>query len=250
MPRAKRHFISGKGHIWHITHRCHKKEFLLKFKRDKRTWLFWIFCAKKAYGLKILNYIVTSNHIHLLVQDNGEPDVIPRSLHLAAGQTAQRFNRRKKRRGAFWQDRYHATAVDVGTHLVRCIVYVDLNMVRAGVVNHPKEWPFGGYAEIQSSKARYRLIDKQALMKLLRFRDHDELKKAHRSWVEETLKEARLSREEYWTESVAVGSQEFVSGIKQELLERGIGKKIIKGVRICTLQESRFSYPEFFRSKK
>ncbi len=87
-------------------------------------------------------------------------------------------------------------------------------------------------------------------MKLFRFRDHDELKKAHRSWVEETLKEARLAREEYWTESVAVGSQEFVSGIKQELLERGIGKKIIKGVRICTLQESRFSYPEFFRSKK
>jgi len=28
-PRARRHYIPG--YIWHITHRCHKKEFLLKF---------------------------------------------------------------------------------------------------------------------------------------------------------------------------------------------------------------------------
>ncbi len=33
MPRANRHFVSG--HVWHITHRCHKKEFLLKFARDR-----------------------------------------------------------------------------------------------------------------------------------------------------------------------------------------------------------------------
>jgi len=33
MARAKRHFLPG--HVWHITHRCHKKEFLLKFARDR-----------------------------------------------------------------------------------------------------------------------------------------------------------------------------------------------------------------------
>jgi len=30
-------------------------------------------------------------------------------------------------------------------HLIQCIAYIDLNMVRAGVVNHPSEWNFGGY---------------------------------------------------------------------------------------------------------
>ncbi len=29
MPRAHRHFLPG--HVWHITHRCHKQEFFLKF---------------------------------------------------------------------------------------------------------------------------------------------------------------------------------------------------------------------------
>ena len=61
MPRANRYFIPGQ--IWHITQRCHKKEFLLKFKRDRVRWLHWLFEAKKRFGLTVLNYIVTSNHM-------------------------------------------------------------------------------------------------------------------------------------------------------------------------------------------
>lgn len=59
----------------------------------------------------MLNYVVTSNHIHLLVQDQGNSE-IAKSLQLAAGRTGQEYNQRKGRLGAFWQDRYHATAVD------------------------------------------------------------------------------------------------------------------------------------------
>ena len=39
-----------------------------------------------------------------------------------------------------WEDRYHCTMVEDGEHLWNCIEYVDLNMVRAGVVSHPVEW--------------------------------------------------------------------------------------------------------------
>ena len=250
MPRAKRHFLPGRGFIWHISHRCHKKEFLLKFKKDKLIWLAWLSRAKKAYGLRILNYVITSNHIHLLVHDNGTPGAISRSLHLAAGQTGQRFNRRKRRRGAFWQDRYHATAVEQGDHLVRCIVYIDLNMVRAGVVRHPMEWPFGGYLEIQSGKTKYCLIDKQDLMRLFGFQNLKELREAHQSWVEEALQAGRLSREERWTESVAVGSLEFVGIVKKELGDRGIGKQLVGDGRIYMLQETRSNYDTFSRGKK
>ena len=64
MPRANRYFIPG--YTWHITHRCHKQEFLLKFIRDRRKWISWLYEAKKRFGLAVLNYTVTSNHIHLL----------------------------------------------------------------------------------------------------------------------------------------------------------------------------------------
>ena len=80
MARAKRYFISG--YVWHISHRCHKKDFLLKFAKD----------------------------------------------------------------------RYHATAIQTGRHLIQCLVYIDLNMVRAGVVSHSSQWSICGYNEIQNPK--------------------------------------------------------------------------------------------------
>ena len=99
MPRANRYFLPG--YVWHITHRCHQRNFLLKFARDRRRYLRWLFEAKKRFGLCVLDYIVTSNHIHLLVKDTGQ-DVIAASMQLIAGRTAQEYNERKGRHGAFW----------------------------------------------------------------------------------------------------------------------------------------------------
>ena len=128
MTRAKRHYIPG--HIWHITHRCHKREFLLRFSKDRRRWLQWLYVAKKRYGLTILNYMITSNHINLLVVDDSDREIIPRCIQLVAGRTGQEYNKRKNRKGAFWEDRYHATAIEGGEHLFRCIVYIDLHPVK------------------------------------------------------------------------------------------------------------------------
>ena len=113
MARAKRHYIPG--YIWHITHRCHKREFLLKFSKDRHRYLQWLYQARKRYGLKILNYMLTSNHVHLLVVDDGDRDVIPNSMQLVAGRTGQEYNQRKGRKGAYWEDRYHATALSPST---------------------------------------------------------------------------------------------------------------------------------------
>ena len=73
MPRAHRYHLPG--YIWHITHCCHQRAFSLEFKRDRRLWWRWLFEAKKRYGLCVLNYIVTSNHIHLLVKDRGKGEI-------------------------------------------------------------------------------------------------------------------------------------------------------------------------------
>src|SRR6185436_18082783 len=104
--------------------------------------------SRRRFGLCVLDYTVTSNHVHLIVRDRGQ-DEIAASMQLIEGCTAQAYNRRKRHGGAFWEDQYHATAVETGEHLARCVVYVDLNMVRAGVVRHPAQWEVGGYPEIQ-----------------------------------------------------------------------------------------------------
>ena len=137
----------------------------MKFARDRRRWYHWLFEAKKRFGLQVLNFVVTSNHIHLLAVDS-EPQTIAKSLQLIAGRTVHEFNKRKERKGAYWEDRYHATAVEGNDHLIRCLVYIDLNMVRAGVVKHPAEWEICGYNEIQNPPDRYGVIDRLVLHKL------------------------------------------------------------------------------------
>ena len=225
MARAHRHYIPG--HIWHITHRCHKREFLLKYVKDRYRWLQWLFEAKKRYGLVILNYVVTSNHIHLLVYDDQARGVIPKSMQLMAGRVGQEFNQRKHRRGSFWEDRYHATIVEDGDHLIRCIVYIDMNMVRAGVVDHPGQWRHGGYKEIQFPRRKCVLIDYHALIRLAGFDDFMLFQNAHHQWVNSALKQkTNFSRDTQWTQSIAVGGEAFVTGVKRKMRALSVGRRV------------------------
>lgn len=247
MARAKRHYIPGL--IWHLTHRCHKREFLLKFARDRERWLFWLFQAKKKYNTCILNYALTSNHIHLLVFDKNKRRSIPSTMNLVEARTAQEYNQRKKRRGAFWEDRYHATAVESGSHLIQCMIYIDLNMVRAGVVNHPEEWAFCGFREIQSSKQRYTLIDVSTLIKLLNLENRDHCRKIYKDWIDRAVQAKKLSRESKWTESIAVGSKEFIEKVRSELKHKARGREIIEENESYHLRETQVSYKTNFDPK-
>ena len=64
MARANRHFIPG--HVWHMTHRCHKREFLLKFSKDRNRWIELLFEVKKCHQLSILNLglVLSSSKVH------------------------------------------------------------------------------------------------------------------------------------------------------------------------------------------
>ena len=68
---------------------------------------------------------------------------------MVAGRTGQAYNRRKGRKSAFWEDRNHATALETTEYLTQSLWYVDLSLVRAGVVAHPEQWPESGYREVQ-----------------------------------------------------------------------------------------------------
>ena len=193
--------------------------------------------------------MVTSNHIHLIVYDKEGEQVIPKSMQLVAGRTAQQYNERKSRKGAFWQDRYHATAIESGEHLARCLIYVDLNMVRAAVVDHPSQWSFSGYNEIQEPRRKCKLIAYDQLRRMLDFDTYDQLREAHRSWVDEALKDGISSREARWSESIAVGSEEFVRRTKEELSIRAKGREVREMPVHFELREPGASYKGHFGSK-
>ena len=84
-------------------------------------------------------------------------------------------------------------AIEVDEHLHRCLVYIDLNMVRAGVVTHPSDWTHSGYQE-----KRYGIIDLRELSSLCGFSEVPEFQQAHRRRVDDSLTRQRMAREGRW----------------------------------------------------
>jgi len=178
-------------------------------------------------------------------------DAIPQTMQLIAGRTGQENNQRKGRKGAFWEDRYHATAIEADSHLGQCMVYVDLNMVRAGVVTHPSEWPFCGYNAIQNPRARKSLIDHESLIGLFGVRSLDEFRRAYRDLVSDSLaKERYRERQSWWTESIAFGSEGFVREVKEELGAKAMWREIAGAGGSYELRELPAAYGPVFAHKK
>ena len=150
-------------------------------------------------------------------------------------------------KGAFWEDRYNATAVDVDGHLVKCLVYIDLNKVRNKVVKHPKEWSHGGYHEIIEPQQRYRIISRGLLKRLL---DIDDLSEVYSGWVQAAVDE-RTPRQSGWTESVAVGCKDFVKKVKELLGGKACGRKVqeVGKAGSYALKEPVLAYNDVFEGK-
>jgi putative transposase len=101
-----------------------------------------------------------------------------------------------------------------------------MNMVRAGVVSHPSEWPYGGYNEIQKPRRKCVLIDYDKLAQLTGFAKYDDFRESHYNLVTESVVTDNNCRQAWWSESIAVGSDFFVENIKKQLGLRAKGRKV------------------------
>lgn len=210
------HDRSIAGQVWLITQRCHQRQFLLQDEVDRRRWLYWLYQAKRRYGLSVLNYVVTSNHVHLLVQDD-VGHTIDACMRMINSRTTSEFNRHQGRRGVFWARRYQRTAVQTNAHLARCMTYIDMNMVRAGEVDHPEQWRCGGYYESRRPQRRGGRIDHANVRRLLQFSSDRALLSARNQWISSKLAHSDLCREPYWSDSFAVGDLGFALKMKRAL---------------------------------
>ncbi len=137
-------------------------------------------------------------------------------MQYVSGFAAQDYNRRKSREGAFWGDRYHVVLVESGRHLRRCLFYLDMNMVRAGVVTHPEQWECSGYHELAACMGnrspKKQLLDRPCLLRLLDYAEDD-----FATWYADNINQlcrcGAFSREPWWTEAAAVGSQAWVEDV-------------------------------------
>jgi len=218
MPRA--HRLKVQGGLFHLTHRCHNRQFLLKFARDRDTYRALMRRKLKRFEVSLLDYCVTCNHVHLLV-DAEDRLQVSGFVREVAGEFARQYNKRKRRINAVWGDNFHATLVDNGCYLWRCLRYIELNMVRCWKVSHPREWEWVGYHEIMGTKRRYRVLDLERLCWRLGTTSLREVRANLEATLAETLSSKnQMKREACWTESLAIGSPEFIRQVEPLILSR------------------------------
>ena len=83
--------------------------------------------------------MVTGNHVHLLVTSGQRGEIqISEALQFVHGEVAQHYNLSHSCDGSFWSNRFYSTRIQNGSHLRRCLFYIDMTMVRAKKeIKHP-----------------------------------------------------------------------------------------------------------------
>ena len=198
--------------VYHITHRCHGRSFLLNFAKDRRAYLDRLREAVHRYPVDVFSYMVTANHVHLLLWAE-RVGAVSAAMHFVQGSFASDWNRRKHREGAFWRGRYHPALVQTGRHLSRCLFYIDMNMVRAGACNHPSAWLGGAFREICGERKRYRIVNRERLLWCPGMPDDPSFAAWYRATFEEEVARGRGQRQPLWSEALAVGDPDWLDGL-------------------------------------
>ena len=207
MPRSSSYLLPG--YTYHLTQRCHGREFLLRFAKDRETCREWLRVGVERFRVPVYGYCVTSNHIHVLAHADDET-AISGLMHLVTGGTAKRYNLRKERTGSMWEHPFHCTAVESGLHLLNCLVYINMNMVRTGAVCHPQEWKWCGHDELTGQRQRYRILNLDRLLESLGAGAEETLREWYAAALARRIQARQMAREAHWSESLAVGSMPFV----------------------------------------
>jgi len=181
--------------------------------------------------------------VHLLVSaENTEQ--ISGFMQKVDGEFAQSYNRRKQRHGAYWEDRFHSTMVQPDGHWEGCLVYLALNMVRCCVVAHPREWRWCGYQELMGFRKRFRILDVDHLLARFRGVSIEEFKRHYDALITERIAKGNLTREPKWTEAIAVGSEEYVRQVADQIKGRQ-QVEITGSGQTWALHDAGTSYAEF-----
>ena len=133
MSRPRRSFEASTS--YHVTLRCNNQAFDLRRPQARKVILFCLARAREKFGFDLFGLCVMSNHVHYLIRP-ARPDDMPRLMHWLNWYSAMLLNRLLRRRGHFWERRYHAVAVpdrDTG-HALRVLRYIHANPKAAGMI--------------------------------------------------------------------------------------------------------------------
>ncbi len=142
MPRRTRHYLPNMP--YHIVQRGNNREACFIEPED---YLFYQTLWQEVshrYGTQVHAYCLMTNHIHFLASP-AETSSLSNTLKVVGSRYAQYVNKKYQRTGTLWEGRHRASLVQTNRYLLTCYRYIELNPVRARMVDRPEEYRWSSY---------------------------------------------------------------------------------------------------------
>ncbi|WP_137917809.1 transposase [Hydrogenophaga sp. 2FB] len=142
MARLPRLTVPGYPH--HIIQRGNNRQDIVKSDADREVLLDLLSENARKHQVALHAYVLMDNHFHLLLTPESAQGV-PLMMQAVGRRYVRYFNDLHHRTGTLWEGRYKSTLVQTERYLLACMVYMDLNPVRAGIVVDPKNHPWSSH---------------------------------------------------------------------------------------------------------
>jgi len=142
MARLPRLYVPGCAH--HIIQRGNNRQACFFDDLDYAFYLDKLKEASKKYRVSIHAFVLMTNHVHLLATPNDQYG-ISKMMQSLGRRYVGYVNATYQRTGTLWEGRYKSTLVDSEDYLLTVSRYIELNPVRADMVDHPAEYPWSSY---------------------------------------------------------------------------------------------------------
>jgi putative transposase len=142
MPRKARFFIP-KIPV-HLVIRGNSRKTIFVEQEDYQSYLQWLLESKEELDCQIYSYVLMTNHVHLLLSASKTENISKLSQSMGRCYVPY-FNQKYGKSGTLWEGRFKANSIDSEHYLLSCYRYIELNPVRAGMVEKPEEYRWSSY---------------------------------------------------------------------------------------------------------
>ena len=142
MPRRPRIKLANVPQ--HVVQRGINREPCFFAEEDYHCYLHWLKESAADWHCTIHAYVLMTNHVHLLVTPN-RADGIAKMMQSIGRRYVQYINRSYHRTGSLWEGRFKSSLVQAEEYLLTCMRYIELNPVRANMVNDPVQYRWSSY---------------------------------------------------------------------------------------------------------
>ena len=142
MPRQPRFTIPGVPQ--HVIQRGNNRQPCFYTEEDYRYYLDVLKEAIQCNACELHAYVLMTNHVHLLVTPSTEFG-LSHVMQDLGRKYVRYINHTYKRTGTLWEGRFKSSLVDSNDYLLTCMRYIELNPVRAGMVDYPGDYNWSSF---------------------------------------------------------------------------------------------------------